>query len=195
MRRSLLTMLAVWLLVIAAIAVGLHGYQNVQAAARARQFKDGLHAIQLALERYSVNLGVTPEDVRQIIARGYLPSFPPNPYSGQPMQPRELPAIPVTLGDFSYLPARVIEDHLDAPTSWSPSGYYLLGYGADTQHEDAYLHSHGFSGITVILGACDSVYVHRGVKGEALGGSTEPLEQALARYTGYAVPRKSAASR
>lgn len=76
--------------------------------------KQNLHAVQLALERFSVDSpgGVYPADPNVLIETGYLEDMPRNPFTGEPMRwvmldvlDREAP-MPAGLdhGDFGYYP-------------------------------------------------------------------------------------------
>jgi hypothetical protein len=105
-------------------------YQNKVAEA-----KLNLHAVQLALERFAVEQpdSTYPADIRELISTGFLTEFPPNPFTGQPMQPisivdgnydgHGLLNIPgAQHGDFVYYPRRNTEGEL------KPSAYTLFLY-------------------------------------------------------------------
>lgn len=52
------------------------------------QAKENMHAVQLGLERMSVDDPESnyPYDINEIIRRGYLPEFPQNPFAHRPMR-------------------------------------------------------------------------------------------------------------
>src|SRR4051812_43850129 len=77
-----------------AVATGLGGLfvssvaRDLSYKSKCAQVKQNLHAIQLAVERYSVDDPESsyPRDIRDVIRRGYLPQFPLNPFTGLPMR-------------------------------------------------------------------------------------------------------------
>jgi hypothetical protein len=125
----------------ATLALGLivsNVAQDLCYASKCAQVKQNLHAIQLALERYSVdNNGDYPSNIAQLKSGGYLPVLPKNPFTGKPMRcVREAPhgeadgfvKAPAgsQRGDFIYH-----KEYFDrAPTADNaePIGYQLVAY-------------------------------------------------------------------
>src|SRR5688572_30675725 len=71
------------------IAQLLYGLvREVSYKRKCAEVKQNLHAIQLAVERYSVDHPESsyPRDIREVKTRGYLPEFPTNPFTGLPMR-------------------------------------------------------------------------------------------------------------
>lgn len=105
-------------------------YQRQVAAA-----KQNLHAIQLGLERFAVDSpnATYPLRVEELLSAGYLSALPPNPFTGQPMQPVQVDVrgyngrgwlqVPgAHRGDFVYYP------RFDETGTGEPIAYTLFLY-------------------------------------------------------------------
>lgn len=103
------------------------------------EVKQNLHAIQLAVERYSVDDPDSsyPRDIKDVIRRGYLVEFPTNPFSGQPMrcveqlddvQKFDVEYVPAATqrGDFLYF--RRFGRNGRQGADDAPEGYSLAAY-------------------------------------------------------------------
>jgi hypothetical protein len=114
--------------------------QEVSYRHKCAQVKENLHAIQLAVERYSVDdpNSSYPRDIREIIRRGYLEQFPINPFTGLPMRCVEQSSsadnrfeherVPeqTELGDFMYFKRygpRGRQSNNEAPQGYSLAAY------------------------------------------------------------------------
>jgi hypothetical protein len=109
--------------------------QPYRMASRAAECKQNLHAIQLAVERFAVDSedGAYPLTVSSLKGTDYLPNFPSNPFTGQPMQEYSIDAAEIPPGDFVYYPRWAM------PEGSSPNmvmGYTLaLGNGVESLRE------------------------------------------------------------
>jgi hypothetical protein len=85
------------------------------------QVKLNLHAIQVAIERYSVDKnGKYPENSKELIELGYMSKFPINPFTNEPM--KDIAFKDRAAGEFMYIPMKNSETGLI-------DNFYLLGYG------------------------------------------------------------------
>jgi hypothetical protein len=86
------------------------------------EVKNNLHAIQLALERYSSdNNGDYPLSIETICITGYLQELPLNPFTGEPMRCIS-DADTAQSGDFSYEPQRT--DGTTAATAYTLRAWF-----------------------------------------------------------------------
>lgn len=90
--------------------------------------KFNIHSIHIALERYGVDQGgFFPDNIQILIDENYLPEFPINPFTEQPMREIEFGDEPYD-GEFTYIPVT---------TEGVVSGYYLMCYGySETEGHD-----------------------------------------------------------
>jgi hypothetical protein len=109
-----------------------------------RELRDAAHGIQLAVERYAVDTnGSYPQDIQQLVTRGFIAKWPDNPYGPGSMQPLKLgdPAVP---GGFVYVPHGVViamgtgasvDDRTVQPMEYD--SYLLVFYGPRKSKERA----------------------------------------------------------
>lgn len=92
--------------------------------ARMSECRQNLHAVQLAMERFSVDApgSIYPADLDMLIDQGYLDEMPHNPFTGEPMRwvllaELDLEAPPpagLNHGDFAYYP-RLEKQYMTEP--------------------------------------------------------------------------------
>jgi hypothetical protein len=125
---------ALLLFLVAAVVLTLLGaliinaVNNVRFSGRVALCKQNLHAVQLAIERFSVDSsdGNYPARLDVLQAQGYLDTMPHNPFSGAPMRYVECdsapPAVPpgLGIGDFAYIRL--------GPDGGPPRGSEITGY-------------------------------------------------------------------
>lgn len=114
--------LSAGLLVWQIFAVWVPARQYQQRTALARQH---LHAVQLALERFAVDspAGNYPQDIHELAVAGYLPEFPTNPFTGEPMHPLSLEETS-RAGDFRYHPNSGYGNDQGPPVSYELELFY-----------------------------------------------------------------------
>jgi hypothetical protein len=101
-------------------AMALPGFLTAGIKAPEAEVKSNLHSIQIALERYaSDHSGYYPQNTGELISGNYLPQYPNNPFTNQPMREIEFGAAPSD-GEFTYLPLS---------TDGIVDAYYLIAYG------------------------------------------------------------------
>lgn len=106
-------------LVLIVLAVNTYIVEPRRFREKAAESKQSLHAIQLALERFSVDSprSAYPASIAELQQAGYMPRLPINPFTGAPMRAYGI-GDDAPLGDFVYFPRY---EHGGA----EPSGYTL----------------------------------------------------------------------
>ena len=112
---------------------------NITYKRKCSQVKQNLHAIQLAVERYSVDdpQGTYPRSIKDVIRRGYLAEFPINPFTGMPMRcvEEKTDAVKFSMeyvppeaepGDFMYF--KRFGPNGQQSLDQAPQGYSLAAY-------------------------------------------------------------------
>jgi hypothetical protein len=101
-------------------AMALPGYLTAGIKAPEAEVKSNLHNIQIALERYAKDHGgIYPQSTGELISENYLPQYPHNPFTDQPMREIDFGTAPFD-GEFTYLPFT---------TDGKVDAYYLIAYG------------------------------------------------------------------
>lgn len=92
------------------------------------EIKNNLHSIQIAVERYAAdNEGVYPSSIDDLGQGEYMPEFPNNPVTEEPMNEIGFGTEPFS-GGYTYIPYTEDEKVI---------GYYLICYGLeDTEGAD-----------------------------------------------------------
>jgi hypothetical protein len=109
------------LMVLLPVAIAIPNLMMIGEKGKEAETKQALHTIQLAVERYATDRNWTyPKTIDEVVAAGYMPQLPINPFTDQPMRNISPGDVPFE-GEFTYKP--VIQDG-------EATGYELYCYGS-----------------------------------------------------------------